>query len=328
MYAHVESGQSHASHAVDSERRLLIVLVITALYMLAEIVGGILTGSLALLADSGHMLGDVLGLVMAVAAIRFARRPATAGKTYGFYRAEILAALVNSVLLIVVAAWILYAAWQRLNEAGDLLPRVEALPMLAVASGGLVVTVIAVALLHSGAQHSLNVRGAFLEMLGDLLGSVGTIVAALIILQTGWTPVDALISALIGVFIIPRAWGLLRSVVDVLLESTPRHLDMRQIEAAMRQVPCVESVHDMHLWSITSGFDAMSGHVRANGRSSEEVLHDLVSMLRGRFVIEHVTLQVESADHADDGACCVADPRCFVPGGGSRAYLGQTSRPH
>jgi cobalt-zinc-cadmium efflux system protein len=325
MHPHIE--RNHASHAVDSERRLLIVLVITLLYMLAEVIGGLLTGSLALLADSGHMLGDVLGLVMAIAAIRFARRPATAGKTYGFYRAEILAALVNSIALILVAAWILFAAWQRLNESGEL-PRVDALPMLVVASGGLVVTLVAVALLHRGAQHSLNVRGAFLEMLGDLLGSIGTIVAALIILQTGWTPADALISALIGVFIIPRAWGLLRSVVDVLLESTPRHLDMRQIEAAMRAIPGVESVHDVHLWSITSGFDAMSGHVRANGRSSEEVLHDLVSMLRGRFGIEHVTLQVESADHADDGACCVADPRCFVPGGGSPAYLGQTSRPH
>src|SRR5882762_3554789 len=247
MHAH-DKKTNQASQAAQSERRLLVVLVITVLYMLAEVVGGVLTGSLALLADSGHMLGDVLGLAMAVAAIRFARRPATAGKTYGFYRAEILAALVNSILLIVVAAWILYAAWQRLNESSDLLPRVEALPMLVVASGGLVVTLVAVALLHSGAQHSLNVRGAFLEMLGDLLGSVGTIVAALVILQTGWTPVDALISALIGVFILPRAWGLLHSVVDVLLESTPRHLDMPQIEAAMRAIPGVESVHDMHLW--------------------------------------------------------------------------------
>src|SRR5438445_2227937 len=173
MHAHVD--RNHATQTGDSERRLLIVLVITATYMLAEVAGGLLTGSLALLADSGHMLGDVLGLVMAVAAIRFARRPATAGKTYGFYRAEILAALVNSILLIVVAAWILYAAWQRLHESSGLLPRVEALPMLVVASGGLVVTVIAVGLLHRGAQYSLNVRGAFLEMLGDLLGSVGTI---------------------------------------------------------------------------------------------------------------------------------------------------------
>lgn len=311
MHAHVENG--HASHASGSERRLLIVLGMTGLYMLTEIIGGVLTGSLALLADSGHMLGDVLGLAMAVAAIRFARRPATAGKTYGFYRAEILAALVNSIALIAVAGWILYAAWQRLNEPNPLGARVDALPMLLVASGGLIVTLAAVALLRTGAQHSLNVRGAFLEMLGDLLGSIGTIAAALIILNSGWTAADSIISGLIGLFIIPRAWGLLRSVVDVLLESTPRHLDMPRIEAAMHGVTGVESVHDLHIWTITSGFDAMSGHVRANGRRSEDVLHDLRTVVRDQFHIEHVTLQVEAADHADDGACCVADPRCFVP---------------
>ncbi len=310
---HTPAQAHHGSHAADSERRLLIVLVITGVYMLAEIVGGILTGSLALLADSGHMLGDVLGLVMALAAIRFARRPATAGKTYGFYRAEILAALVNSMALFVVAGWILYAAWQRLYEPGVVGAPIEALPMLLVASGGLIVTLSAVVLLHSAAQRSLNVRGAFLEMVGDLLGSIGTIAAALIILTIGWTPADAVISAVIGVLIVPRAIGLLRSVVDVLLESTPHHLELPQIEAAMLAVSGVESVHDLHLWTITSGFDAMSAHVRANGRASDEVLHDLVSMLRGRFGIEHVTLQVEAADHADDGACCVADPRCFVP---------------
>jgi cobalt-zinc-cadmium efflux system protein len=298
------------THASANERRLLMVLVITALYMLAEVAGGLLTGSLALLADSGHMLGDVLGLGMAVAAIRFARRPATAGRTYGFYRAEILAALVNSLALLAVAGWILYSAWQRLQQAET---EVHALPMLLVAFGGLIITLVGVALLRGGAQESLNVRGAFLEVLGDLLGSIGTMVAAVIILGTGWSAADSLISAVIGVLIIPRAWALLRSVVDVLLESTPRHIDMRQIEAAMREVPGVESVHDLHVWSITSGFDAMSGHVRAVGRLSEEVLHDLVSLLRDRFGIEHVTLQVESATHADDGACCVADPRCFVP---------------
>ena len=296
----------------STERRLLIVLAITGLYMLAEVVGGLLTGSLALLADSGHLLGDVLGLAMAASAIRFARRPATAGRTYGFYRAEILAALVNSFVLILVAGWILYAALQRLAE-----PTVEirALPMLAVAAGGVAVTIIGVTLLHAGAQESLNVRAAFLEVLGDLLSSIGTIVAAVIILTTGWTAADALISALIGVFMLPRAWVLVRSVVDVLLESAPGHLDIPQIEAAMRAMPGVDSVHDLHLWSITSGFDAMSGHVRSNGRPSEDVLHDLRTMLRDRFGIEHVTLQVEAANHADDGACCVADPRCFVPAG-------------
>jgi cobalt-zinc-cadmium efflux system protein len=303
--------EQHASHASASERRLMAVLVLTGVYMLAEVVGGFVTGSLALLADSGHLLGDFLGLAMAVAAIRFSRRPATAGKTYGFYRAEILAALINSVALLFVALWILYAAWQRLNE--PVATEINALAMLLVACGGLIVTLVGVALLHRGAQESLNVRGAFLEVLGDLLGSIGTILAAVIILYTGWTPADSLISALIGVFVIPRAWALLRSVVDVLLESTPHHLNMPLIETAMRAQPGVESIHDMHIWSITSGFDAMSGHVRSNGRPSEDVLHDLRTLLRDRFGITHVTLQVESADHADDGACCVTDPRCFVP---------------
>jgi cobalt-zinc-cadmium efflux system protein len=287
-----------------------LVLGITAAYFLAEVVGGLLTGSLALLADSGHMLGDVLGLAMALGAIRFARRPATAGKTYGFYRAEILAALINSVLLVLVSVWILYAAWRRLTTPDV---DIDALPMLFIAAGGIVVTLIGAALLRAGATTSLNVKAAFLEVVGDLLGATGTVIAALVILKTGWTPIDALISAAIGIMMLPRAFVLLRSVVDVLLESTPRHLDMPAIEAAMRAEPGVESVHDLHLWSITSGFDAMSGHVRSNGRPSQEVLHDLQTMLRECFGIEHITLQVEAADHADDGACCIADPRCFVP---------------
>ena len=308
---HVHPAESTRSHASASERRLVIVLVMTGLYMLAEVAGGFLTGSLALLADSGHLLGDVLGLAMAVAAIRFARRPATADKTYGFYRAEILAALVNSIALL---------GRRRLDRVRRLAAleasrpsRVDALPMLLVACGGLVVTLVGVALLHGGAQESLNVRGAFLEVLGDLLGSIGTIVAALIILASGWTAADAIVSALIGVFIVPRAWACCAASSTCCSNRRPHHLDMPQIEAAMRAVPGVESVHDLHIWTITSGFDAMSGHVRANGRPSDDVLHDLRSMLRDRFGIEHVTLQVEAADHADDGACCITDPRCFVP---------------
>jgi cobalt-zinc-cadmium efflux system protein len=301
--------QRHESAA--SEHRLVLVLAMTGIYMLAELIGGMLTGSLALVADSGHLLGDVLGLGMAVTAIRFARRPATADKTYGFYRAEILAALANGVALFVVAGWILLSAWERLNARTA--PEVQALPMLVVAIGGLIVTLVGVVALYSRAQMNLNVRAAFLEVSGDLLGSIGTIFAALIILATGWTPADALISALIGAFMIPRAIALLRSVVDVLLESTPGHLDMREIETAMATQPGVESVHDLHVWSITSGFDAMSGHVRSNGRPAQEVLHDLRTMLLERFGIQHVTLQVESSDAADNGACCVMDPRCFVP---------------
>jgi cobalt-zinc-cadmium efflux system protein len=306
----MDAHSTPASAGEIAERRLTLVLAITAVYMLAELAGGLLTGSLALVADSGHMLGDVLGLAMAVAAIRFARRPATAGKTYGFYRVEILAALVNCITLLVVAGWIILAAWQRLMAP---MPEIQAVPMLLVACGGVIVTLTGVALLRRSAEESLNARAAFLEIVGDLLGSIGAIFAALIIIATGWTPIDALISGLIGLLMLPRGVALLRSVVDVLLESTPRHLDMPRIEAAMRSVPGVESVHDLHVWSITSGFDAMSGHVRSNGRPSQAVLHDLRMMLREQFGIEHITLQVEAADHTDDEACCVADPRCFVP---------------
>jgi cobalt-zinc-cadmium efflux system protein len=300
MHVHDESG---------AERRLVFVLCVTAVYTLVQVIGGVLTDSLALLADSGHMLTDVLGLAMALAAIRFARRPATPGKTYGFYRAEILAALVNSVVLFGVAAWILVSAWERFSQPSH----VHAGPMLLVALGGVGVTVFGVTTLHHDATHSLNMRGAFLEVLGDLLGAIATVVAAMIILITGWTVADPLISAFIGLLIVPRAWGLLRSVVDVLLEAAPRHMDMGAIESAMRDVDGVESVHDLHVWTITSGFVSMSGHVRANGRRPEDVLHDLRHMLRERFAIEHMTLQVEGADHADDATCCIADPRCFVP---------------
>ena len=307
---HSTEPERQSQVAAAGEQRLLLVLVITGVYMVAEVVGGWLTGSLALLADSGHLLTDVLGLAMAIAAIRFARRPATPAKTYGFYRAEILAALVNGVVLIGIAGWILLAAWERLAHPEG----VNAAPMLLVAVGGLAVTLAGVTLLHAGAHESLNVQGAFLEVLGDLFGAIGTVIAAGIILWTGWVPADPLISALIGVLILPRAWSLLRSVIDVLLEAVPRHIDLHQVEATMREVPGVVQVHDLHVWTITSGFVAMSGHVRSNGRPSEDVLHDLQRALRERLGVEHVTLQVESMDHADDGACCTADPRCFVVG--------------
>jgi cobalt-zinc-cadmium efflux system protein len=209
-----------------------------------------------------------------------------------------------------VAISILFAAWQRWSGGSF---DVHAGPMLVVAAGGIVVTLVGASLLHAGAEASLNVRAAFLEVLGDLFGSIGTVVAAVVILLTGWQAADPVVSVLIGVLMLPRAVVLLRSVVDVLLEATPSHLNVPEIEAAMRAQRGVASVHDLHLWSITSGFDAMSGHVRAEGRASEDVLHDLRMMLREEFGIEHVTLQVEAANHADDGACCIADPRCFVP---------------
>jgi cobalt-zinc-cadmium efflux system protein len=318
-----EGASGHATSAAgQSQRRLLIVLGLTLVYVLAEVAGGLYTHSLALLANAGHMFTDAFGLGLAVAAINFARRSATPQKTYGFYRTEILAALANAILLILVSVYILFEAWQRLRQP----PEVDALPMLIVAIGGLAVTLVGVKLLHAGSEESLNVRGAFLEVLSDLFGALGTIVAALVLLFTGWPWADVIASLFIGVLVLPRAWGLLKSVVEVLLEAAPAGMRVEEIQAALCQVPGVRSVHDLHLWTITSGFVAMSGHVEAVGRPSEDVLHDLQRLVRERFKIEHATLQVESADHADDGACCTADPRCLVVGASSWRVPAQRRR--
>jgi cobalt-zinc-cadmium efflux system protein len=306
----VGKSEPRASAAAGSQKRLLLVMGLSSLYLAIEVAGGLMAGSLALLADAGHLLTDVLGLGMALFAIRFAQRPATPTKTYGFYRTEILAALLNSLILFGVAFYILYEAWDRFRNPSE----INALLMLGVAVGGFFVTLVGVKLLHAGAKESLNVKGAFLEVFSDLLASIGTILAALVILATGWRLADALISAFIGLFLLPRTWQLLKSALDVLLEATPANLKLAEVESAMARVPGVESVHELHIWSITSGFVAMSGHVTARGRSSEDVLHDLQLMLRGRFGIEHATLQVEAADHTDDGACCYLDSRCLVVG--------------
>jgi len=303
-------SQPRASAAAGSQKRLLLVMGLSSLYLAIEVAGGLMAGSLALLADAGHLLTDVLGLGMALFASRFAQRPATPTKTYGFYRTEILAALLNSLILFGVAFYILYEAWDRFRNP----PEINALLMLGVAVGGFFVTLTGVKLLQAGAKENLNVKGAFLEVFSDLLASIGTILAALVILATGWRLADALISAFIGLFLLPRTWQLLKSALDVLLEATPANLKVAEVESAIAQVSGVESVHELHIWSITSGFVAMSGHVAARGRSSEDVLHDLQLMLRGRFGIEHATLQVEATDHADDGACCYLDPRCLVVG--------------
>jgi cobalt-zinc-cadmium efflux system protein len=305
-----------------NESRVAWAALLTGGFMLVEAAGGLLSGSLALLADAGHMFTDVLGLGMALLAIRFAQRPATPSKTYGFYRTEILAATANSVILFAIAAYILYEAWRRFQEP----PEINSLPMLAVATGGLIVNLIGAKLLHGGSGESLNVQGAFLEVISDLVGSLGVIIAGAIIYFTGWWQADPIVSVGIGLFILPRTWKLLKSALDVLLEATPSHINLTELEAAMCAVLGVTSVHDLHAWTITSGFIAMSGHVLADGRPSAEVLHELRVLLRERFGIEHATLQVEATDHADDGACCMLDPRCLVVGGPPAGVAPQSAR--
>jgi cobalt-zinc-cadmium efflux system protein len=271
--------------------RLIWALGLTGSFLVVEVVGGLWTGSLALLADAGHMLTDVGGLLLSLLAAWFAKKPATAANTYGYYRMEILAALGNGVVLFGVAGIILYEAFRRLWSP----PQILAGPMLWIAVLGLGVNLAAMWLLRSGAGESLNLRGAYLEVLGDALGSVGVIVAAIVIRTTGFVLADPIISAAIGLFILPRTWGLMRQAVHILMEGVPPHLSPAAIEAAMRTAHGVRGVHDLHVWTLTSGRDALSAHVLVEDLADgQHVLGDLRALLRDRFSIEHVTIQLES----------------------------------
>ena len=271
-------------------RPLVIAFGLTAAYMVVEAVGGIVFGSLALLSDAGHMLTDVAGLGMALAAIQFGRSRSNPSHTYGLYRLEVLAALANAVLLFAVAAYVLYEAYQRLSEPPD----VPGTPLLLVASVGLLVNVVSFLLLRAGAKESLNVRGAFLEVVSDALGSVGVIVAGVILITTGWQYADPIIGAGIGLFILPRAWRLGREALMILLEVAPREVAVPEVEKRLAALPGVAGVHDLHVWTLTSGLLAASGHLAlADGAGLGRVLREATDVLEHDFEIHHVTLQCE-----------------------------------
>lgn len=283
--------------------------MLTAAFMVIEATVGVLANSLVLVADAGHMLTDVAGLSFALLAIWIAQRPADAKRTYGYYRSEILAALLNALLLFAVSGYILYEAYARFREPPD----VAAVPMVVVASLGMLVNLLSARLLLSGAGENLNVRAAFTEVLSDLLGSVGAVAAGIILLTTGWRYADPLFAALVGLFILPRTWALLRGALDVLLESTPSHLRIADVQAAIVGVPGVRSVHDLHVWTVTSGFVALSGHVLVpEGADRDAVLVDLRRALAECFSIEHVTIQVENERlaHALEQPCLPGDQPC------------------
>jgi cobalt-zinc-cadmium efflux system protein len=265
--------------------------VLTVAFMVVELVAGLWINSLALIADAGHMLTDAGALGLALFASWVAARPPTPEKTYGYYRAEILAALVNAVLLLVVAGGILYEAWRRMLAPAP----VPGVPMALVAAAGLGVNVACAWLLHGGARESLNVRAAYLEVLNDALSSLAVLIAAGVVITTGLTAADPLASAAIALLIVPRTWRLLRQAVNVLLEGTPAHLEVADIEAAMTRVPGVLRVHDLHVWTLTSGREAMSAHVVvADVRESERLLESLHAVLHTRFGIDHTTIQIEA----------------------------------
>lgn len=282
-----------------NRRSLWLVFGLTAAYFGVEVVGGLLTNSLALLADAAHMLTDVGGLGLALFASWMSAKPATPAKTYGYYRAEILAALANAVALFLMSFYILYEAALRFRAP----PEVASVPMLAVAAVGLVVNLVGIVLLRGAAGDSLNLRGAYLEVVGDLLGSVGVIAAAVVMWATGWYYADPIFGVAIGLFILPRTWKLMTQAVNVLLEATPAHINMAEVERALLGVEGVASVHDLHVWTITSGIDALSVHVvLAEGVApavAVEVVGRAAAALRDEFKIDHSTIQVENVIQRD-----------------------------
>jgi len=274
-------------------RRLTAVLALTISFLVVEVVGGIVSNSLALLADAGHMLTDVAGIGLALFAIRLAARPASKERTFGWYRVEILAAVINAVLLFGVAVFVLFEAWRRLTAP----PEVQGGLMLAVAIAGMAANGVSMWLLRDAQSKSLNMRGAYLEVLGDLLGSAAVVVAAVVIVFTGVWQADAIASAAIGLMIVPRTWKLLRDAVDVLLEATPKGVELAEVRRHILESDGVLDVHDLHAWTITSGMNVVSAHVVVEeGANPADVLDSLSTCLSDDFDVEHSTFQLETHD--------------------------------
>ena len=291
-------GVAHTHRGPDSggamdrgpqSKRLWIVLGLTAAFMVAEVVGGVLSNSLALLADSGHMLADVGALALSLIAMRMALHPPSPDRTFGYVRMEILAALVNGATLLLVSGWIVWEAWGRLGAPQE----VDGPLMMAVAGVGLIVNVVGAGLLHSHAHENLNVRGAYLHVLGDLLGSIGAIGAGALILLTGWTPIDAVVSMAIAGLIVLGAWRLVKEATGVLLEMVPAHVDMEDVLGDLQSIPNIHSVHDLHVWTLTSGFVALSGHAVLDDPTHHQRVLDEIRDRMERRGIGHVTFQLE-----------------------------------
>jgi cobalt-zinc-cadmium efflux system protein len=293
---------NHEQHNFVNTRPLKITLVLVLVIMIAEVIGGFLSNSLALLSDAGHMLTDALALGLSLVAMNLARRPATPTRTYGYHRAEIMAALANGTVLVLVSVFIFYEAYQRFNA----LPAVKSPLMLAVAVIGLVANLIGMFLLRRDSRHSINVKAAFWHVIGDTLSSVGVIIAGVIIFFTGWYIADPILAVVIGIVIL---WGAVRIVwesVDILLESVPSHIELEKVTTAVKAVPGVEDIHDVHIWTITSGIYALSAHLRITDQmvsQSCDVLMKVNHTLADDFNITHTTLQLE-CDSCPTGLVC------------------------
>jgi cobalt-zinc-cadmium efflux system protein len=305
---------AHAAHglASRSRRRLTLVLLLTVVYMLAEVLGGWWTGSLALLADAGHMLADVAALGLALVAMWFSSRPATPNKTYGYYRLEILAALINGAALVLISLIIFYEAYQRWAKP----PEVNSAGLIIIAAGGLFINLVCAWVLHGDHEVDLNIRGAWLHIMGDALGSLGAIAAGLLMLFYNWYAADPLFSVIISLLIIWSSWHLIRESINVLLEGTPSHINLAAVEEAILHTSGVEDVHDLHVWTITSGREALSAHViHAETISQPDLLKELRTKLHDRFGVDHLTIQMETPDFEDEKIhFCHSGTACFRSG--------------
>ncbi|AZD10524.1 Cobalt-zinc-cadmium resistance protein CzcD [Pseudomonas chlororaphis] len=293
------AGHSHGQVRAGHERTLWMALGLTGSFMIAEVIGAFVTGSLALLSDAAHMMTDALALAISLVAIQVGKRAADRKRTFGYARFEILAAAFNALLLFVVAFYILFEAWQRLSAPAQ----IQSTGMLVIAVLGLIVNLVSMRLLASASAESLNVKGAYLEVWSDMLGSLGVIVAALVIMYTGWGWVDSLVAAAIGFWVLPRTWTLLRESMNVLLQGVPDGIDIDQVEQGIRAIDGVTEVHDLHLWALTSGKNVMSTHLVADlgRRSEQQILAEVTELMHERFDISHVTVQVEQAGFHEQG---------------------------
>lgn len=285
------------SVASKHKKNLLIVLCLSGTYLIAEVIGGILTNSLALLADAAHMLTDVVGLLLAFIAIKIGERKADPSKTYGYYRTEILAAVINAVVLLGISLYVLYEAYQRFQNP----PEVQSKSMLIVAGIGLLVNIAGMMILRKDSEASLNMKGAYFEVLSDMLTSIGVMIAGVIMLTTGWYYADPLISAAIGLLIFPRTWKLLKEAVNVLLEGTPKDVDIHKLRKSLEQCPGVSNVHDLHVWSLTSGVNAMSVHIiKDETYTQNELLKILTEATVRNFKISHTAFQIEEEGYEEN----------------------------
>lgn len=286
------TGHQHG-HSTSNKRALTLALALTGSFVIVEVVAGIWTGSLALISDAAHMMTDTAGLAIALAAIKIGERPADSRRTFGYQRFEILAAAFNAVLLFAVAGYILYEGYRRLVEPQD----VQSLPMMAVATVGLVVNLISMRLLISGKDSSLNVKGAYLEVWSDMLGSIGVIGAAIVIWLTGWLWVDALVAIGIGLWVLPRTWQLFKETINVLLEGVPDGIDLEAIVRAMKGIPGVMDLHDLHIWALTSDAPSLSLHFVIKPNADADAIRTVAAKrLETDFHISHSTIQTESTD--------------------------------